>query len=156
MPHTHIFQINVSKGGIPKLPIPYGEVSTLGIIGDEHNNTKIHGGPTRALCLYSLERILALQKEGHPIYPGATGENVVLTGLDWDSVIPGAVLTLGDSVRIEITQYTEPCPKITNAFMKGDISRIGQSQHPGWSRVYAKVLQTGSICVGDKASLVTL
>ncbi len=154
MAHAHIFQINVSKGGVPKLPIPRGEVSASGIEGDEHNNLKVHGGPMRALCLYSLERILALQQEGHPIYPGATGENLVVAGLDWDAVIPGVLIALGDSVKLEITQYTQPCPKITAAFSQGDIARMAQSQHPGWSRVYAKVLQTGTVCVGDKAEIV--
>ncbi len=155
MPRAHIFQINVSKGGVPKLPIPCGDVNTLGIIGDKHNNLEVHGGPTRALCLYSLERILALQMEGHPIYPGATGENLVLAGLNWDAVAPGAILTLGNSVKVEVTQYTQPCPKITNAFSLGDITRMAQSRHPGWSRVYAKVLQTGAICVGDRVEIVT-
>ncbi len=155
MLNPHIFQINISNGGVPKLPIPHGEVTIQGIIGDKHNNIKIHGGPMRALCLYSYERILTLQKEGHPIFPGATGENVVIAGIDWNSVIPGAVLYLGENVKIEITQYTEPCPKITNAFSTGDFTRMRQSQHPGWSRVYAKVLQTGTIYVGDKVDLVT-
>ena len=155
MPNAHIFQINISKGGVPKLPIPRGEVTSQGIIGDEHNNLKVHGGPMRALCLYSLERIIALQEEGHPIYPGAAGENVVLTSLDWTTVVPGTVLILGDDVRIEITQYTQPCPKITKAFSDGNFSRIGQDQHPGWSRVYAKVLQEGPICVGDCVNIST-
>lgn len=155
MPRAHIFQINVSKGGVPKLPIPRGEVTTLGIIGDEHNNLEVHGGPMRALCLYSLERILALQQEGHPIYPGATGENLVLAGLDWDAITFGVILTLGDSVKLEITQYTQPCPKITSAFSQGNIARMAQSQHPGWSRVYAKVLQTGTVSVGDKVEIIT-
>ena len=155
MPHPHIFQINISAGGVPKLPVPNGEIATLGIIGDKHNNMKAHGGPMRALCLYSLERILTLQEEGHPIYAGATGENIVITGLDWSFIIPGVILCLGDKVRIEITQYTEPCPKITHAFSNGAISRMRQSQHPGWSRVYAKVLQPGPIRVGDKVDLVT-
>ena len=37
-----------------------------------------HGGPERALCLFSLERILELQAEGHPIFPGAAGENITI------------------------------------------------------------------------------
>ena len=149
---AHIFQINISPGGVPKLPVQTGEVTELGIVGDKHNNTKVHGGPTRALCLYSLERILALQVEGHPIFPGATGENLTLAGLDWNAMVPGVRLRLGDEVEIEITKYTEPCPKITPFFAEGDISRMGQDGHPGWSRVYAKVLRTGKICVGDVVS----
>ena len=154
MAHTSIFQINVSQGGVPKLPVRSAEVTELGLVGDTHNNTKVHGGPMRALCLYSLERILALQAEGHPIFPGSTGENLTLAGLDWDAVVPGVRLRLGDTVEIEVTQYTEPCPKITESFVGGDISRMQQDKHPGWSRVYVRVLTPGSIRVGDKVTLL--
>jgi len=126
----------------------------LGLVGDAHNNTKVHGGPLRALCLYSLERILALQAEGHPIFPGSTGENLTLAGLDWDAVVPGVRLRLGDTVEIEVTKYPEPCPKITASFAGGDISRMAQDKHPGWSRVCARVLTPGSIRVGDKVTLL--
>ncbi|MFN2109684.1 MAG: MOSC domain-containing protein, partial [Anaerolineae bacterium] len=82
MTQAMIFQINISHGGVPKLAVRSAEVTELGLVGDTHNNTKVHGGPTRALCLYSLERILALQAEGHPIFAGSTGENLTLAGLD--------------------------------------------------------------------------
>jgi MOSC domain-containing protein YiiM len=154
MTHASIFQINVSQGGVPKLPVRDGEVTELGLVGDAQKHTKVHGGPMRALCLYSLERILALQAEGHPIFPGSTGENLTLAGLDWDAIVPGARLRLGDTVEIEVTQYTEPCPKITASFAGGDISRMAQDKHPGWSRVYTRVLTPGSVCVGDKVTVL--
>ena len=154
MTQAMIFQINISHGGVPKLAVRSAEVTELGLVGDTHNNTKVHGGPTRALCLYSLERILALQAEGHPILAGSTGENLTLAGLDWDAVVPGVRLRLGDTVEIEVTKYTEPCPKITGSFAGGDISRMAQAKHPGWSRVYTRVLTPGSIGVGDKVTML--
>lgn len=154
MTQASIFQINISHGGVPKLAVREAEVMDLGLVGDAHNNTKVHGGPMRALCLYSLERILALQAEGHPISPGSTGENLTLAGLDWDAIVPGARLRLGDTVEIEVTQYTEPCPKITGSFAGGDASRMAQDKHPGWSRVYARVLTPGHILVADKVTLL--
>ena len=154
MTHASIFQINVSQGGVPKLPVRSAEVTELGLVGDTHNNTKVHGGPMRALCLYSLKRILALQAEGHPVFPGSTGENLTLAGLDWAAIVPGVRLRLGDTVEIEVTKYTEPCPKITASFAGGDISRMQQDTHPGWSRVYVRVLTPGSIRVGDKVTLL--
>ena len=154
MTQASIFQINISQGGVPKLAVRSAEVTELGLVGDTHNNTKVHGGPTRALCLYSLERILALQAEGHPIFAGSTGENLTLAGLDWDAIVPGVRLRLGDTVEIEVTKYTEPCPKITESFAGGDISRMAQAKHPGWSRVYTRVLTPGSIGVGDKVTML--
>ena len=73
-----IFQINISKGGVPKLAIREAMITVQGVEGDGHRDLKNHGGPDRAVCLYSLERILALQDEGHPIYPGAVGENITV------------------------------------------------------------------------------
>jgi MOSC domain-containing protein YiiM len=145
-----IHQINLSDGGVPKLPVHEAEVTPLGLVGDRQANTKLHGGPLRALCLYALECIAALQGEGHPISPGSTGENLTLAGLDWAQVIPGTRLLLGDEVVVEITKYTLPCAKIAGSFAGGIIDRIAQEQHPGWSRVYAKVLVPGSVQTGDR------
>lgn len=150
---AHIFQINISAGGVPKLPVPRAEVTSLGLGGDAHHNTKVHGGPRRALCLYSLERLLALQAEGHPIFPGATGENLTITGLLWDVLTPGARLCVGADVLLEITGYTAPCPKIVESFVGGDIRRMSQEAHPGWSRLYAQVLTPGVVNVGDPVVL---
>ena len=145
----HIFQINVSNGGVPKRSIPVGEVTESGVMGDRQRNRRHHGGPTRALCLYSLERILALQAEGHPNYPGATGENDTIAGLDWEQLQPGMVLRLGEEVTIELTSFTVPCSNIEEAFTGRHFVRISQKMNPGWSRLYARVLQPGQIRPGD-------
>lgn len=149
-----IFQLNTSLGGVPKLPVREASVTTLGLVGDDHAFPKIHGGPERALCLFSLERILELQQEGHPIFPGAVGENVTLTGFDWNTIVPGARLALGAEVLVEITSYTTPCNSIPDSFVNGEYSRISQKLHPGYSRVYARVLLEGRIAVGQLARLI--
>jgi MOSC domain-containing protein YiiM len=145
-----IFQINVSNGGVPKLGLRQAEVGILGLNGDAHRDMQHHGGPERAVCIYSLECILALQAEGHPIFPGSAGENLTLAGLDWMKIIPGVRLRLGTDVLVEITSYTVPCNHIVESFTSGDIGRISQTRNPGWSRVYARVLQPGSIRIGDR------
>ena len=75
--------------------------------GSWSQDRKHHGGPDRAVCLYSLERILALQEEGHPIYPGAAGENLTLTGLDWEALQPGMTLRLGADVMSSSLIYKD-------------------------------------------------
>ncbi len=149
-----IYQINTSRGGVPKTPVPGGAVSTLGIQGDYHNDTRNHGGPRAALCLFTLEEIFRLQAEGHPIYPGSVGENITLEGVDLALLVPGARLTLGDEVLIEITSYTTPCKTITASFADGDFTRISHKLHPGESRVYASVLRPGTIRQGQRVALV--
>ncbi len=148
-----IFQINLSEGGVPKHATYDATVDMFGLVGDKHRDLKHHGGPDRAVCLYSLERIQALQVEGNPIFPGSVGENVTVTGIDWDKVVVGSRIQLGQQVVLEVTRYTEPCSNIGPSFVDGYFNRIHQSKNPGWSRVYTRVLQTGEFRVGDTVTV---
>jgi len=148
--HGRVFQVNVSNGGVPKLPVREAWVTALGLKGDRQRNTTAHGGPERAVCLYSLERILSLQAEGHPVFPGSAGENLTLFGVDWDEVTPGKRLKIGEDVLLEVVSYTTPCDNLTPFFLEGNFNRIHQAKRPGWSRVYAKVLREGEVRTGDR------
>ena len=79
-----IVQISVSPGGVPKRPVEPADVTAAGLAGDAQRDLEHHGGPDRALCLFSMELIRALQAEGHPIAPGHIGENLTVEGLDWE------------------------------------------------------------------------
>lgn len=152
-PYPHVHQINISDGGVPKLPVLEAKVSEQGLDGDRQCNLKFHGGPDRAVCLYSLELIERLQDEGHPIDPGATGENLTLSGLNWDQVYPGVRLRIGPELQLEVTSYTTPCHHNGRWFRDEDFSRIAQKLNPGWSRVYAKVLRGGIVRPGDVVTI---
>lgn len=149
-----IFQLNVSDGGVPKLAVREAVVTETGLERDRQEHPKIHGGPEMALCLYSLERILQLQAEGHPIFPGAVGENFTLTGLVWEKLAPGSRLALGEEVVIEISSHTGPCGAIKDSFADKNFRRIDQRLHPGDSRLYARVLATGKVAVGQIVKLI--
>ena len=144
--------INISDGGVPKLPTPEAAITTDGVAGDRQRDLRFHGGPLRAVSLFSAERIAAMQAEGHSIAPGTTGENLTVSGLDWSLVLPGARLEIA-GVRLEITAYAAPCSNIAGSFAGEDIARISQKRHPGWSRVYARVLTPGHVRVGDTVTL---
>ena len=103
--------------------------------------------------MYSLERIQALQGEGHPIEIGTVGENVTVEGIDWDLVVPGSRIRLGEEVLLEVASFTDPCKTIRESFIDGRFVRISQKRHPGWSRVYARVLSEGEIRSGDAVEL---
>jgi len=148
-----IVQISVSPGGVPKTSVPSADVTSAGVEGDAHRDLEHHGGPDRAVCLFSLEQIRALQAEGHPVGPGALGENVTLEGIDWTRIAPGIRLRLGQQLVLEITRYTSPCLNIRPAFSHGDYSRVSEKRHPGWSRVYARVIVAGRIQTGDAVVL---
>jgi MOSC domain-containing protein YiiM len=149
-----IVQLSVSNGGVPKHAIETARVTPLGLEGDAHRDREHHGGPDRAVCLFAIEAIRELQGDGHPLVPGALGENVTLEGLDWSAVQPGSRLRLGDEVVLEVTRYTSPCLNIRPAFLNGDYSLVSQKRHPGRSRVYARVITTGTLRRGDSAQLV--
>lgn len=151
---AHIFSLNRSNGGVPKLPIHKVNVTVAGLDGDWQDDRKHHGGPTRALCLFSLEQILTLQAEGHPIFPGSTGENITISGLDWSRLQPGTQLRLGGSTEIEITSFASPCETIRDSFNDKRSVRMSEKVNPGWSRVYARVLQEGKLTVGDAVEVI--
>jgi len=104
--------------------------------------------------MYSIERIHALQLEGHPIDVGTAGENVTVEGVDWDLVVPGARIKIGDQVLLEIASFTNPCKTIKASFIDGKFVRIAEKLHPGWSRVYARVLAEGEIRFGDPVEVI--
>jgi MOSC domain-containing protein YiiM len=151
---ARVAQISVSAGGVPKHGVPAARVTTLGLEGDVQRNRRLHGGPERALCLFSLERIRSLRAEGHPISPGSIGENLTLEGVDWRAVVPGSCLRLGADVIVQITGYTAPCRNITGSFRDRQVGRVSQERHPGDSRVYARVLHEGLLRSGDRAGLL--
>ena len=145
--------VNTSRGGVPKTPVFEARLTAYGVEGDHQNDPMHHGGTDRAVVIYSLEVIRALQAEGHPIAPGAIGENVTISGLDWPSIGPGTVLDVG-LARVQITKYATPCRNILGAFRDGDFMRVFQSDHPGWSRLCARVLTGGVVRPGDAVTIV--
>ena len=65
-----VVRVNVNPdGGVPKFAVGQALVTTTGVAGDRQLDLKHHGGPTRAVSLFALERIEALRAEGHPIAP---------------------------------------------------------------------------------------
>ena len=145
--------MQISDGGVPKLRVSGPmEVRISGLVGDRQRDLRFHGGPDRAVCLFSQELIAALRSEGNPIDAGTTGENLTISGLDWRLVQPGARLSLG-GVLLEITAPAHPCKNIAGSFTDADISRLSAKRHPGKGRMYARVLTPGVLHVGAAVGL---
>ncbi len=147
-----ILQVNISPGGLPKMPTARAKVGLLGISGDDHNDKKHHGGPRKALLLIAAEVVNELSHEGWPLYYGALGENLTTLGLDHKLWRPGQRFRAG-SVVLELTQPRGPCITL-NPYGPGIQQRIFDKQvkaldpgSPLWdiSGFYASILQPGII-----------
>ncbi len=136
----------VSRGGVPKDRVDRLEVGYRGAVGDRQANRVHHGRPWQALCLWSTEAIDHFRADGHPIAPGLAGENVTLTGIAWHRVRPGVHLQIGD-VLAEVTSYAVPCKKNAAWFVDGRFD-VMHHRHGPYSRVYATVLEPGTITAG--------
>lgn len=146
--------VRISNGGVPKKGVAGPvEITIRGVTGDRQRDLRYHGGPDRAVCLFSSDRIESLRSEGHPIDAGTTGENLTISGIDWDLIAPGARLGVG-GVVLEITKPAHPCKTIAGSFVDGGFTRISAKQHPGWGRMYARVLKPGTVQAGDVVTLL--
>ncbi|MDQ1437900.1 MAG: hypothetical protein QOK43_1529 [Acidimicrobiaceae bacterium] len=143
-----VAQLNISGGGVPKRPVDTVDVGPRGLTGDRQAARRHHGRPWQALCLWSADVIERLRAEGHPIAPGLAGENVTVEGLDWMAMRPGIRLRLGE-VLAETSMWSLPCQKNAAWFVDGDFRRMEHTRERGVSRIYAWVLEPGTVSVGD-------
>lgn len=155
MPCGRLESINISNGGVPKTSVFEGLITEQGVAGDAQRDLRHHGGPDRAVVLFSLELIRALQQEGHPIATGTTGENLTVSGIEWTLLTPGTQVQVGP-VRLRITDYAAPCSKIAASFADHDVQRIWQTPCPGWSRLCARVVCGGMVQPGDSVEIAQL
>lgn len=148
--------IHRSSGGAPKEAVSCAEVAARGVVGDRQATRAHHGRPFQAVSLYSLEVIEALAAEGHPITPGSVGENLTLSGLEWERLRPGIRLAVGeqDPAVLELTSWAPPCSNIAASFSDRRFDRIDHDTHPGWGRAYAWVIRPAAVVRGDPVAVL--
>lgn len=151
---ARVLQVNVSRGGVPKLPVDRAWVGRFGVEGDEHHDLTEHGGPHRAVCLFGIEAIERLQSEGHPVEPGSVGENLTTLGVEWSTLAVGTRARVGERLLLEIADSTTPCATQKHNFSDGRFSRISIDLHPADSRMYARVLEEGPAAPGDAIEIL--
>ena len=153
MSEGRLLQVNVSSGGVPKLPVAAARVTIAGVEGDKQASITVHGGPHRAVSLLGIEAIRRVAAEGHPIAPGTTGENLTTEGFDVSALPLGTRLAIGDDVELEISAPTNPCRTIRHSFRDLRFGRLSMAVHPADSRMYARVLREGVVRPGDPIRL---
>ncbi|MBY0096752.1 MOSC domain-containing protein [Mesobacillus maritimus] len=129
MPREYYWKDQQESSAIGKNKVSEVYLSKAGFEHDGVANTKFHGGPDRAVCLYPFEHYSLWEKEfmQRLEYPGF-GENITTTGMKEDKVFIGDVFALGEAV-IEVTQGRVPCSTI--------------SKHNGIDRLLKRIVETG-------------
>ncbi len=148
--------VNVSQGGVPKRPIPRAWVERLGLDTDGHAKPEpVHGGIDQAVCLYSVESIARVARDGHRAFPGAFGENLTLEGIELGDLVAGDRLEIGvGGLVIELTDQAGPCQTIAHWFVDRAIARISPKTNPADARWYARVVHEGPAATGDRVEVV--
>jgi MOSC domain-containing protein YiiM len=133
-------------------------VGRLGLTGDEQADTRLHGGPNKAVYAYPLEhyafweaqsRRLARREGGYG--HGALGENLTLRGLLETEVWVGDTLEIGETL-LEVTEPRQPCFKLNARLGLPQAARLmTQSGHTGF---YLRVLRPGMLQEGDSVLLL--
>jgi len=103
-----VLSINVSSGGIPKLPVETCMVTFDGLAGDGRNHEK-HITPKRAVSLIDREILDQLKDDGYEVGPGLVGENLTIENLNVQSLDPNDRLTFSGGVVIELVEGRRPC-----------------------------------------------
>ena len=113
-----------------------------GIDGDAHAG-KWH----RQVSLLSADKIEAFRAKGAEVVYGDFGENLVVSGFDFRSLPVGTLLRCGE-VLLEMTQRGKECHSHCAIY-----KTMGDCIMPR-EGVFARVLEGGTITVGDEMSIV--
>lgn len=135
--------------GIFKTPVS-GPVAVgkLNLQGDGQADLTVHGGPDKAVYLYTMDNIRfwrkALQRDD--LAPGSFGENLTVEGLAESEVAIGDEFAIG-TARFVVTQPRLPCFKLGLALETPSIPKTYLES--GRTGFYMRVLQEGAIEAGD-------
>jgi MOSC domain-containing protein YiiM len=142
-----VAQLNMSGGGVPKLPVDSFMIGPRGPVGDKQRTRLHHGRPWQAVCLWAAEVVDAFAAEGHPIAYGSAGENITTVGIPWGQVQAGVHIRVGEAL-LEASLWALPCSKNAQWFIARDYSLMHHDRGPV-SRMYASVLEPGLVRLGD-------
>ncbi len=135
--------------GIFKVPV-VGPVllRRLNLDGDGQADLSVHGGPDKAVYVYTFEHYDFWKRElGHDGFPfGQFGENFTVTEMAEDKIHIGDRFRVGDA-EVEVTQPRIPCFKLALRMAMPDFpKRFLASGRCGF---YLRVTQEGRVSAGD-------
>jgi MOSC domain-containing protein YiiM len=117
-------------------------IEFLGIDGDLKSGTG-----DRQLNVMLAENLAELLAEGFKTSPGELGEQIVISGIPADALVPGARVRLGSAV-IEVTIPRTGCARFETIQGKTKQAAAGRLG------VLARVIAGGEIAVGDEVEVL--
>lgn len=121
--------------------------------GDAQADLSVHGGPDKAVYLYSAADYEWWRAElGRDLPDGIFGENLTVDGEWIADVTIGDRFGVGGAV-VQATEPREPCFKL-GAVME-DQAFLKRFRQEGRTGFYARVLQEGPVAPGDAVTPVT-
>ncbi len=141
-----VISINISQGGVPKLPVESLYISKQGLEGDGHDHAK-HYRLTQAVCLQDIEQLEKLAAMGYPLGPGTAGENLTVKGLDVNGLPVGTLLEFTGGVVLEITRARPTC------YVMDRIHPTLKDDATGCHGMYARVLVPGRLHTGARIAI---
>ncbi|MBN2591397.1 MAG: MOSC domain-containing protein [Sedimentisphaerales bacterium] len=114
-----------------------------GIIGDAHAG-KWH----RQISLLGFESFAEVVAQGVMVSPGDFAENITTEGINLKEIKVGDRILLGKDTKIEITQIGKKCHTKCEIY-----KQLGNCVMPK-EGLFAKVLKSGSINIGDEIEVI--
>lgn len=122
------------------------------LAGDQQADLSVHGGPDKAVCVYSGDHYAAWRRElrEERAGDGWFGENFTIEGQTEEGVCLGDVYGIGSAV-VEVSQPRGPCWKLGRRWGRFDMpKRTIRSGRTGW---YFRVREPGEVGAGDELTL---
>jgi len=139
--------VNVSSGGIPKLPVEKCAVTVAGLAGDGRDHDK-HITPERAVSLIDMEILTQLSNEGYEVPPGAVGENLTVEELNVQKLEPGDRLSFSGGLLIELVESRRPC------FVLDPLGKQLKTDIVGRCGYLAKVIVENDVSAGETITVI--
>ncbi len=148
---SQLFRSKVKTGIYKKPQSGRVKIDFLGLEGDVICNSKHHGGADQAVYAYSMEDYKFWSRSLNSLLePGAFGENLTISGIDFSDLCIGDFLVLPD-LQLQATAPRIPCRTLSSAIKQKNFSdKFNKANRPG---AYFRVILEGTVGEGDEVKL---
>jgi len=140
-----IVSLNISeKKGVRKKSVKEVTLKAeYGIEGDAHASSKWH----RQVSLLAAESIEKMREKGLDVKSGDFAENITTEGIDLVSLPVGTKLTIGEDIKVEVTQIGKEChTRCAIYYQAGDCVMPKEG-------IFVRVLTGGVVREGDQIAV---